>query len=389
MALTADIDGTSITGICQSIRWRSRLSGAAVGIVRYPADLFSVAAGVSELHIYESGGLVFSGPVWYSQAEGGPDATYAEVTAYDHSIFLSKRLCKTPTGNLITPSSVIVAEGTGPAILAAFINNANSYDATVPSGNPMPLTVGSVAAGGVDLSGVPTSFPMSIENMKSLLVSTGQLDVIVSPGIGASTVNLYNGDYGNDLSGSVAYEYATGANNCQIATLTADMEDVINALWYLLGPRVNEERWKGSITPTAANAGGDGSGGTPATPWPPALQGRFLGSRSTYGYMQEIRVFDDNEDEQAIRPLFEEEWANEAWVRATPRTFASIRPERGINPNFGVGDQISVAAGSVLHGGFSGTQRVYEVEWMTDVDGIMECVEILTSADQEGAPSVR
>lgn len=370
MALTADIDGTSITSICQSIRWRSRLSGAAAGIVRYPAQLFSINPGVSELHIYSGGGLVFSGPCWYSQAEGGPDSAYAEVTGYDHLVYLGKRLCKTDTGNLITPGSVIEDEITGPAILAAYINNTISVD------GPLPLAVASVAGGGADLSGVPTAFPMSIENMRALLVSSGQLDVILTPGIGGSSVNLYNGDYGNDLSGSVSFDYATGNFNCQIATVTVDMEDVINALWYLLGPRVSETRWRGSITPTAPHVGGT---------WPGALTARFLGSRSTYGYMQEIRVFDDNEDENSIRELFEEEWANEAWIRATPRVFASIRPERGISPSFGVGDLISVSAGSTLHGGFSGTQRVYEVEWKTDYDGIIECVEILTSADQEGA----
>lgn len=377
MALTADIDGSSITGLCQSIRWRPRLSAPASGIVRVPAHLVSVTPGVSELHIYMGGGLVFSGPVWYTQADGDPDSAYAEITAYDHMIYMQKRLCKTSTGNLITPGSVLLSEVTAPAIMAAFINNANSYDSTVPNGNPMPLTVGTVAGGGADVSGAPTSFPMSLEDMRVLLVSTGQIDVFVNPGVGASTVNLTNGDGGNDLSGSVSYDYGTGAFNCQIATFTQDMDIVINALWYLLGPRVSETRWRGSITPTAPHKGGT---------WPASLQAKFLGSRSTYGYAQEIRIFDDTNTESSIRPLFEEEWANEAWIRATPQVFASVRPERGISPNFGVGDLISVSAGSQLMGGFSGAQRVYEMEVECDADGVVSVTEIITSADQEGAP---
>ena len=377
MALTADIDGSSITSLCQSIRWRPRLSAPAGGVVRVPAHLVSVTPGVSELHIYMSGTLVFSGPVWYTQADGDPDSAYAEITAYDHMIYMQKRLCKTALGNLITPGSVLVSEVTAPAILAAFINNTNTYDATNPNGSAMPLTVGTVAGGGADVSGAPTNFPMSIDDMRSLLVSTGQLDVFVNPGVGGSTVDLTNGDGGNDLSGSVSYDYGTGNFNCQIATFTQDMDIVINALWYLLGPRISETRWRGSITPTAPHKGGT---------WPAPLQARFLGSRTTYGYMQEIRVFDDTNLESNVRPLFEEEWANEAWIRATAQVFASIRPERGISPNFAVGDLISVSAGSQLLGGFAGTVRVYEMEVECDADGVVSVTEIITSADQEGAP---
>lgn len=387
MALTADIDGSSITNLCQSIRWRPKLSAPASGIVRVPAHLISITPGVSELHLYLSGTLVFSGPVWYTQADGEPDAAYAELTAYDHLIHLQKRMCKTSAGNLITPGSVLTDQVTAPAIMAAFINNANSYDATVPNGNAMPLTVGSVAGGGADVSGAPSSFPMTIDDMRNLLVSTGQLDIFVNPGVGSSSVALTNGNGGTDLSGSVSYNYGTGNFNCQIATFTTDMDDVINALWYLLGPRCTDTRWRGSITPTAPHVGGT---------WPAGLTARFLGSRTTYKYMQEIRVFDDiggfcdspseSLGQSVARPLFEEEWANEAWIRATPRVLASVRPERGQEPNFSVGDLISVSAGSQLLGGFSGAQRVYEMEVESDADGVVSITEIITSADQEGAP---
>ena len=42
-----------------------------------------------------------------------------------------------------------------------------------------------------------------------------------------------------------------------------------------------------------------------------------------------------------------------------------------------------VAAGSVLNGGFTEAQRVYEFEVVTDQDGINQVTDILTSADQE------
>jgi hypothetical protein len=44
---------------------------------------------------------------------------------------------------------------------------------------------------------------------------------------------------------------------------------------------------------------------------------------------------------------------------------------------------VSVQAGSVLRGGFSGTQRVYEYTVNIDNDGVTEIAELVTSADQE------
>lgn len=387
MSWAVDIDGTDITPLCQSIVWRQRLNAPASTVVRLPAHLSSFSTGDTELHLYDNGNLVFSGPTWYVQADGTPDSTYVEITAYDHLIYLNNRQCKTVTGNLIQPDSVITANVTAPAIMQAFINNVNTYDSTVPNGNAMPLTPGSVDGGGDDLTSVPTNFPMTLEQMRSLLCSTGQLNLLVNPGVGSSTVDLTNGGVVNDLSGSVVFQYGTGAYNSQIATFTVDAKHIVNALWYLLGPRCSLTRWKGSITPTAPHAGGS---------WPAALVAQFSNSRTAFGYSQEIRIFDDaggqcfNPDdttsESAARPLFEEEWANEAWIRAVPQTFATVRPQRGTEAGCSPGDLISVAAGSVLYGGFSGTQVVFELETSMDVDGVVEVTELITSADQNGAP---
>lgn len=398
MAWTCDIDGTDITSICQSIRWHSKHSRMATGIVRYPAHLFTCEPGTSEMHIYDGATLKFSGPVWYIQSEGSPDYAYTEVTAYDHLIWLNKRLCKAESlvdpenGNLITPQSVINSEQTGPKILAKFINNSILVDDDNTMWPPMPLIVDLVDDGGEDLSAVPQDWPMTIEQMRSLLCSTGQLNVILVPGVGSSTVNLTNGGIVNDLSGSVAINWQTGTFNAQMATVTEDMEELINALWYLLGPRgprppgretiafkTGKARWipkdhfAGSITPTAPNA----AGGV----WPPALLAAIEDSRQTYGYMQEVRIFDDASDEQSIRPLFETEWSNEALLRASPRQFVSIKPERGTPLNFAVGDKISVAAGPRLHGGIAGGQIVFEIEVEIDPDGVLEITDIVATPD--------
>ena len=402
MAWSVDIDGTDITSLCQNITWHPKLSRPASLSVRVPGHLVSVTNGVSEMHL-SNGGLLFSGPVWMPEDQGDADATYTVITAYDHLIYLNKRMCKTPADwpdnsfpvvppdptaepgpcNLADPSKVLADFVTAPEILGAFIQATNDCDA------PWNITVGSAAAGGPDMTGVPADWPMNIQQFADMLLDTGQLNILVSPGFGSSAVQLTNGGIVNDLTGAVSLDYGTGNFNSQAATKTSDMEDVINALWYLLGPKRpwyagDVSHWAGSITPTAPNAGPDGDGGIPGDPWPPGLVARWMGSRGIYGYMQEIQVHDTKEDEQiTARPLFEEMFANEAYLRAVPRLFTGITPERayGSAPTFGVGDLISVSAGSQLGGGYSGSVLVYEFEISVDADGVAEYTQLVASPD--------
>ena len=116
----------------------------------------------------------------------------------------------------------------------------------------------------------------------------------------------------------------------------------------------------------------------------PIELGRWMGSRGIYGYMQEIQVHDAKQDENNIRFLFEEMYNNEAYIRAIPRTFVAAKPDRSTSaPGFNVADKISVSAGSILGGGYSGAQRVYSFEVSIDADGIGEITQITASADQE------
>lgn len=410
MAWSCDIDGTDITRWCQQITWRPKLSRPASCVVRVPGNRVTATEGVSELHLY-NGSLLFSGPVWFIQDDGSENATYSEITAYDHLIYLNKRMCKTPASwpannfpihppdpaaepgpcNLADPSKVITDFVTAPAIMAAFINATLDCDPPATRGGPggpWPITVGSVAAGGPDMTGAPADFPMNIQDMADLLLSTGQLNMIVNPGFGSSSIDLTNGGVENDLSGSVSLQYQTGSFNSRGATRTRDMEDVTNALWYLLGPKrhwyeQDISHWAGSITPTAPNAGPNGDGGEPGASWPAPLVARWMGSQASYGYMQEIQIHDEKEDEQTTaRPLFQEMYANEAYLRAVPRTFATVRQNRSnAAPSFMPGDLISLSAGTRLGGGFTGTELVYEYEITVDVDGVGEFTDLVTSAD--------
>ena len=266
MAWTVDINGTDITRFCQSINWHPRWSRPATVVVRYPGHLYSCGPG-SELHLYNGGSLVFSGPVWQVQAEGGPNRTDAEITAFDHLIYMTKRLCKqAPDGpqpyHMIDIWPTITDRVTAPAIMEAFVSAAIS-DPDASGSAPLPWSPGSID-GGPDVTSVPMNTPMSLDTMRQQLLSTGQLAINVVPGIGSSTLNFIRPPQA--VGSPVAtFGYQTGSFNSQSATVTDDMDEIINALWYFLGPRgpragIPINHWAGSITPTAANAGGDGKG---------------------------------------------------------------------------------------------------------------------------------
>lgn len=412
MAWSVDIDGNDITQYCQEITWHPRWSRPASVIVKVPANTVSYTIGQSELHL-SNGGLLFSGPIWFSEASGDENAAYLQLTAYDHLIYLARRMCKTdmsfdpcPTPcadplnnpgpcNLADPTKMITTYLTAPAIMAAFVNATTQCDPPAERGGPggpWQLSVGSVASSGYQMTGVvPTDWPMSIQTFGDMMLNTGKLGMVVNPGYGSSSVDFTNGDVVTNRTGSVQIQYATGAFNARSGNRTQDMEQVVNALWYLLGPKVywyshDISHWAGSITPTARNAGGDGPGGDPAVPWPPTLVSRWVGAQANYGYIQEIQIHDTREDEQLIaRSFFEAEYEDEAYIRAVPKEFVNNSPNRasGLAPSFFVGDLITMQAGSLLEGGFTGGFRVYEYEMSVDVDGVTEYTAIVGSANQE------
>ena len=363
-----------------------------------------------------NGSLLFSGKVWFQQEDGTEDSAYTEVTAYDHLIYLTKRMCKTPQSfapahqpnhidwvlgdefepgpcNLADPTKVIEEYVTGPLILKAFIDATNDCDGA------SPISVASAAGGGPDLTGFPVDWPMDIGTFANILLETGQLDIVVNPGYGASSVNLYNGDYGTDRTGSVIFNYGTGSFNSRAVSRTSDMEDLTNALWYLLGPKRPQfnqdiQHWAGSLTPSGPHDIDTWVDPADLTPprvshpyhqWDPSRSLRWNASRGVYGYMQEIQIHDSKEDENDIRFLFERMYNNEAYIRALPRTFVSASPDRSTAaPSFFVGDRISITAGSMIGGGlFGGSMRVYSYTYNIDTDGVGEITEIDGSADQE------
>lgn len=282
---------------------------------------------------------------------------------------------------------------------------------------PLFLEFGGFAAGVKDLSGAPTDYPMTIAEVFELLSSTGTVDAVLTPidsGGNMALIDVYNGDYGTDRTGSIAFEYATGAHNVKGLRMTEDSSNMVNKLWYYLGPRVKtpidpagDQHWRANVTgqdlqlpypPGGASIGalGDyvGNDGTND------LGERIYNSRiSNCGVRMEVRIYDAQGDENPaeFRELYRRLWQMESWLRAIPRVLVHVTPVRtsdamqlppGVTPvqvgDFDIGDLVTVTAGTVVRGGFSGAQRVYEYTVTWDEDGVLDIGELLTSSDQEG-----
>lgn len=308
---------------------------------------------------------------------------------------------------------------TGPEIMNEILLQSNDGSDPADGEGPLFLEFGTFVPGAVDLSGAPTDWPMTIAEIFDLLSSTGTLDAVLTPidsGGNMARIDVYNGDYGTDRTGSVIFEYATGDHNVKALRMTEDSSQVVNKLWYYLGPRVmtasdpgGDQHWRsnvqGDATDLPAPPGGDTNppytGGPPGSAANPLGQ-QILDSRADMGVRMEVRIYDAQGDESDLgpddfRPLYLRLWQMETFLRTIPRTLVHIQPVRqsddmllppdvfpvGVN-DFSIGDLVTVTAGSLVRGGFTGAQRVYALTVQWDEDGVLELGEIMTSSDQEG-----
>jgi len=248
---------------------------------------------------------------------------------------------------------------------------------------------------------------MTIAEVVSLLTSTGCVDVVINPtdpggGI-QGEVSVYNGDYGTDLSGSVEFQYGTGAFNVRALRWNEDMTNMNNKLWYYAGPRIQSASDPAGDQHWCFNVTGDDhflpdpipNGQKLAT-----LLADRLTSRTNNGTRMEIQIFDAAEcppgggdtdccgksaAASLYRGIWRNRWATETWIRMQPRNLIHITPTRETEiGTFDIGDLVGVEATSAVRGGFSGAQRVYEYTVSWDENGVLALSELQTSdtADQ-------
>lgn len=373
--------------------------------------------------------IAFHGPILNLSTDTDKDGGTTVYNAQDAMELWQWRPVRADDGDFSRPSpsidgspDIINDYVTGPQILEAMLNNTVSNaggDPPVFAEGPIGLTMGSFAGGGVPLYGAPVDWPMTIMELYSLLVSTGQLDAVITytdPGGGITgTINGYNGDYGTDLSGSVSFQYGTGARNAASLRWNRDMTSMVNKYWLYGGPRIE----------TAADPAGDQhwcfnvqgfDGGSEHVPpftgglsYPPGGQSvntdnseliasdnplgeKIYDSRQAYNVRMKIDIFDAYDDDCVPgfgapgRELYRKQWQIFSWFACEPREIIHITPVPGVQIGcFGIGDLVTVEAASEVRGGFSGAQRIYEytVSW-ENTPSVLTLSELQTSADMEG-----
>jgi hypothetical protein len=405
------IDGTDVTGYTIVGSATRRLNRPSQATVTVPIQNAVGDVG-SRLKILFNGTLFHHGMIQMIEDSADENTGYTQYNSTDPMEILLWRPVRdgddSPTpGNLITPS-VLTRKQFGGPIMEEILGASISTGAGPPTASEGPLfmALGSFATGGPDVSGAPCTWPMTIADLISLLTSTGALDVILTPidsGGNMAVVDTYNGDYGNDLSGSVIFDFATGSRNVRNIRQSVDLSNSVNKLQYFAGPKLTTERYQWNIT------GDDPCLNDPSAYNQAAIAARRTASQGSYGVRMEIQEFDVdvpfNEKDYSggvppfpnfcvggvyskqdpTRYLYRRLWQLESWIRAVPRTLVHVTPTRETEiGSFDIGDIVGVNAGSEFRGGFSGAQRIYEYTISWDNDGVLALGELQTSSDQEG-----
>lgn len=376
-----------------------RLNRPSQATIRVPNHLAIGGVG-SRMKIVLDGVLHHHGTCLIVETNPEEDTGYTVYNSTDPWELWQWRPCRdfegdTP-GNFIDPS-FLIRKVSGPQIMEEILL-ASENPASIPTAaeGPLFLSFGSFETGGSDLSGAPCTWPMTINDMASLLTSTGELDIILTPidsGGNMAQIDCYNGDFGTDLSGSVIFEYGMGSRNVSNLRWNDDMTFITNKLQYMFGPKETVRRYKGNIT-----------GDDPCLPVQfgqakiDALQAMRLASRTAYGVRMEIQehelaefqreglVQGDCDILDPFQMLERRLWYLESYIRCNPRRLIHIFPRRGVHINaFDIGDLVRVRCTPTIRGGFDGVQRIYEYTVSWNEDGVLALSELQTSADQEGA----
>lgn len=395
MAVTAVLNGTDVTSLVMEGSVTHTLNQPGYATIRIPSDQI-IADTTSRLKVLIDGVLDFHGICWHIEDQGDENTMSTTFTFADPTVLWDMRPARDGLGSAspgdFSKPSFMNRNTTGPAAIQEILTQSmNGSDQSKGEGS-MGITIGTVATGGANLAVQPADWPQTIAQVIAFYVETGEVDVICVPIDQAGNmaqINLYNGNFGQDLSGSVAFQYGLGAYNARGVRRTQDCSSIMNKLWIYLGPRVGTESDPQGNQHWAANITGDDTS-LPNPPQSTILAAR-TNSQTDYFVRMQIRIFDG--DAAFAKELYRRWWQMESWMRLKPQTIVAISPQRGIKPSFGIGDKISVAAASNFRGGFSGVQRVMEYTYKWDNEGVFELGEpvgkpgvpaVKTSADNEG-----
>lgn len=386
MSAAAYIDGVSADAIAGSVT--PRLNAPSQAELTVPMHLAAGDIGSKGKFVLD-GVLAFHGRCTNLEVTAGEDTGYVKYVFTDALELWDKRPARDPDGDFSKPS-FIQTYVTAPQIMQAILTASESAGGGPPADaeGDLEVQLGTFQTGGKSLVGAPTDWPMTIAEVASLLISTGQLDIVAVPidnGTDTARIDCYNGAYGTDRTGSVVLQYGMGAYNIASLKWTKDLQDVVNKIWTYLGPRVQtaadppgDQHWDANIVST-----------DPGLSDPPksAVNARRVASQADYLVRMLIQIYDARGDEAIVaHDLYRWNWLAESWIRAMPKELVHVTPLRGAITfgDFGVGDLITVQAANAVMGGFSGAQRIYEYTASWDADSIIAVTDLQTSAGNEG-----
>lgn len=369
-AIIDDQDSTSLT-LAGDVRHIHNLTSFAT--VRQPANLTAITE-FSRLKVMLDGVLDFHGMCVHIEDQGDENAAYTTATFADPTFLFAYRPCRDGVGSGdrgdLSKPSFMTRNTTAPAMLQEILLQSLDGSDPLKGEGPMGITLGTFATGGVNLSGMPADWPMTIAQFIALMVETGELDVVCQPtdvGGNMGQISAFNGSYGSDLSATVRFEYGIGSYSARGCRRTVDTKEIVNKLWIYGGPRKGTKADPAGDQHWAFNVTRDDKGLTGYAGFP-TVSTAITNSRSTYFVRMMIRIFDGDEA-VTLRELYRRWWLMESWVRSRPKTLVAIVPNRGIKPTFRTGDRVHVAAAAKLRGGFAGTQRVQELSYTWTADG--------------------
>jgi hypothetical protein len=240
------LDSVDVTDQCVAGSWTRRLNRPSVAQIRMPMQSAAADVGAPlkiEALVGTSYEIVHHGRVLLCETDTGEDTGYTVYNSTDPMELWNWRPVRDNDCDFSDPQ-IITEYLTGPAIIEAALNNSIDCGGGGPDDceGDLFLTINAAASGGVDLTGAPTDWPMTIAELASLLVSTGEVDVVITPtdpggGI-MGEVDFYNGDYGTDLSSTIVFSYGTGDFNVRRLRWNQDMTTMVNKLWYYGGPKI-------------------------------------------------------------------------------------------------------------------------------------------------------
>jgi hypothetical protein len=362
------LGGVDISEHCQEVVHEPELNLRSFAEVRVPSELVSFTEGADFL---ELAGGVHKGRAYMGEDSGEADDMFRTIQSYSGPVWWDRMQVMDADGDYSDPS-IIEDNLNACDIMKAALDNWNSVN------GGSDLSSGS-SAGGVPLIGFkPTDWPWSLDRLREFLVNTGQLDIVENHAAG--TVDFHAGDYGTDLSGSVALEYGMGAFNCQAAKYTFDFTNTVSRIRYFLGPK--RPQYDGDVQHWAGDVQIDDPGLDTFDAAKQAVIDALSGSvEGMLGLLRRIEVHDSNGDENALRDLYYAIWQSDALIHMRPRRLLSVTPEPGISPSFTCGDLITV--GAALGETHSGVERVYSYRAEEDTEGNVQLTRVTTSGDQE------